>query len=164
MEIRLLENQRPTWRNAFEVALTTQCQALGITPSITTTLDGPVADGAFVRFFGNAPGSGTSSLVEALCGYLAPDAVVLPVLESPRVAEPHLPAVILHLNAFSLSRHAEGRWPAALVDEVLSLQWLGRRARRIFISYRRVNADAIARQLHEHLVQERFAAPTSSAS
>ena len=72
---------------------------------------------------------------------------VLPVVaDAPSAA--HLPKSLSHINAFL--KKSYGRvWPLCLADEVLSMAWLHRRARKVFISYKRADSSPIAMQLFE---------------
>ena len=156
LEIRIFENGRSDWKAAFEAALTAQCYALGVSCRIGPAETGPIEPDELVIYFGAPRGSNDPSIRQRLQALVDAGNAILPVLEAPTSASQHLPREILQLNAFSLSRYAAGTWQNALVDEVLSLQWLPRRLRKIFISYRRVDSEAIARQLFERFTADRF--------
>lgn len=80
---------------------------------------------------------------------------LLPVIRTAHEATSHLAACLRRFNAF-----IEDRFPdvvdEALVDEVLTLLWQRRRQRRIFISYRRAESLAVARQLADHYGERSF--------
>src|SRR5262249_33442990 len=73
---------------------------------------------------------------------------LLPVVQDAPSASTHLPGEVRAFNAFLRDRHGQV-WTEALVDEVLALTWQRRRTRRIFISYRRSDAEGVAQQLHD---------------
>ncbi len=151
MEIRVFLNGRTEWLEAFRRALDIQSQVLGITATLVTTHDTPLPASSMVLYFGNGSPSLAPGEAQWLKHYLDEGRMVLPVLESVRTASQELPEQLQTINAFSLDRYTPN-WAPALVDEVLSNIWLGRTARRMFISYRRSDSAAVAHRLHTHFV------------
>jgi len=78
---------------------------------------------------------------------------VLPVVRSLQFYSNSVPAFLTGLNGFQY-------WPPAaidaLADEVIAQAWLARRNRRVFLSYRRSEASALAYQLRDELARQRY--------
>jgi hypothetical protein len=92
-------------------------------------------------------GSGSLPLIEA--AVKAGEIVIPIVADAPAAAS--LPGALRRFNAFRRDAHREF-WCEALIDEALTFALLSRRTRRVFISYRRIDSEAIAHQLHEAYV------------
>ena len=127
--------------------LTAQCQRLGI-PLNTRHSKHTAADRRRVALVFAEHGSAWSRKQMSTFERLVAEGInILPVIPKPSVAR-FLPECISHVNAFV--RGPFGRqWPLSLVDEILSIAWMRRRTRKIFISYRRIDSGKIATQLYE---------------
>ncbi len=66
-----------------------------------------------------------------------------------------LPEPLCRLNAFLQDRYGRS-WCAALVDEIFTRVVLPRRVPQVFISYRRVDSEAVAKQLHAEFTRLGF--------
>jgi len=155
MEIRVFVNGRTDWLGAFQTALEAQCRALQLTLPLHTDHTVPLPPNGLVLYFGKDGPLPTSDEMGALEQCLKEGHTVLPVVATADSAK-DLPESLGAINAFLLDRYQDSDWPAALVDEVLALCWLRRRTRRMFISYRRVDSEAVAHQLHTHFVKLGF--------
>ncbi|MEZ4401318.1 MAG: hypothetical protein R3B06_14930 [Kofleriaceae bacterium] len=83
-------------------------------------------------------------------------ATLVPVVDHPDHAMTHLAPQIRRFNAF-IRAHAGPVFAEALVDELLTLLWQRRqRRRRLFISYRRCESLAVARQLYHRYTDRSF--------
>lgn len=155
------------FRAMVEAALRRQCAGLGLMPSLTPCDAEALPEPATLRgrtlvlVFTEAVRSWPEPVESWLGEMLQAGHTVLPVLASAADAS-GLPQAVKMLNAFQRAHYrrplrAAGRKPRparasdadvqGLVDEVLALAWLRRRERRVFISYRRCDSQAIARQL-----------------
>jgi len=156
MEIRVFVNQRTDWLAAFQTALHAQGHALQLTLTLSMDHTLPLSPNGMAVYFGNSASQPSAAEMGALETYLKEGHTVLPVIERPELAGQDLPESLKSINAFLLSRYSSSGWPAALVDEVLAYTWLRRRARRMFISYRRADSEALAHQLHDHFMRLGF--------
>lgn len=148
MALRAFGAGASAWVGDYVAALKKQYKTLGLLePVVATDTCHPYDDPELLVFFGDVPWPAPAVLEAALETYAAGVTRLLPVVDEPAHAMTHLPTSLRPFNAFLRSRLA-ARWPEALVDEVLALTWQRRRARRIFISYRRVESEAIAHQLY----------------
>lgn len=155
MEIRIFDNGHPDWVDDLERALDAQCKELGIHHSVVRTHSAPLLAEGAVLYLAGKPYTPDPAVEEDIKRYLATKQLVLPVLDSGHNASSKLPGLLAGINAFQLDQHGS-HWSMALVDEVLSSVWLRRRARRIFISYRRIDSRGIADQLHEYFSHRGF--------
>jgi hypothetical protein len=127
----------------YRDALKTQCAALGIQLDVGAPQAGTPATLTVV--FANKASQWTSAQKQALQQLVSASALVLPVIETGPDAT-YLPQAIGKINAFK--KHDTGTaWADSLVDETLSMAWLNRRARKAFISYRRIDSAPIANQI-----------------
>jgi TIR domain len=124
-------------------ALEDQCKALGIKLDLGAPRGGASADLTVVCADKNS--HWTAPQLRALQQLVDQSALILPVIEDGPAAS-FLPNVIGHINAFKI-QDSGAAWVDSLVDETLSMTWLKRRTRRVFISYRRIDSAPIANQL-----------------
>jgi hypothetical protein len=79
---------------------------------------------------------------------------VLPVVpDNPAAAS--LPAALRMNNAMPRVMFGEA-WAVAVADELASRMWMRRRARRMFISYKRSDSLGVAHQLYAALIEQRW--------
>lgn len=155
MSIRTLPPSS-AWTGDFRGMLEKQYDLLGLArPSILSSLLGAQARPELLLFFGEQLWAPNPALQAELTTYAMDAKHLLPVIDEAAHAVTHLPAEVRAFNAFSRSRHGAS-WLEALVDEVLTLTWQRRTKRCIFISYRRADAEAVARQLYERYTQRSF--------
>lgn len=127
----------------FCKALSDQCAALGIKVDIGTPHPGSAGTLTVIFANGNSRWSGSQEAV--LQELVGASALILPVIESSPEAM-YLPQAVGKINAFK--KHDTGAaWVESLVDETLSIAWLNRRSRKVFISYRRIDSAPIANQI-----------------
>jgi hypothetical protein len=148
MPIRTLP-QSSAWTGDFVGALETQYELLGMgAPRVSHSIGEARARPELLLYFGEQRWVAEPALQAELAAYAGSALHLLPVIEQATHASTHLPREVGAFNAFLRGRH--GRlWTEALVDEVLALTWQRRSKRRIFISYRRSDGEAVARQLYE---------------
>ncbi len=133
----------------FADALRDQYVALGAAaPVVETSCATPTDDNELLLFHGDQPWVQNAEREAVLTSYASARSTLLPIVEAPEHAPTHLPGALLRFNAFLRNKFTN--WPEALVDEVVSVLWQRRRARKIFISYRRIDSEAVARQLYAH--------------
>jgi hypothetical protein len=129
--------------DGYRNALKAQCAALGIQLDIGPPQIGTPA--TLTVIFANKASQWTDTQKRALQQVVDASALVLPVIEAGPDAT-YLPEAISKINAFK--KHDTGTaWADGLVDETLSMAWLKRRARKVFISYRRIDSALIANQI-----------------
>jgi len=147
---------RSSWTGDFVGQLESQYQLLGLTtPPVVDELQTALQRPELLLFFGDQPWAPNASLQADLATYAGNAAHLLPVIEKATDAPTHLPKEVLAFNAFQRTPHGK-HWPDALVDEVLALTWQRRPKRKIFISYRRTDAEAVAQQLYERYAKRSF--------
>lgn len=135
--------------DTFRSQLRTRWDDLGLDPSDLTLLRAAATPAPVAVLFDPDQLTDTEAAAHAATADL-----VIPVLpDAPSAAG--LPATLQAVNAFLIDR-IPAAWADALVDEVLSAELLPRRTRRVFISYRRLDATGVAQQLHAHLVKLGF--------
>lgn len=155
MPIRTLP-KKSDWTGDFVGRLTSQYQSLGLAPpEVVDAVAGPQQRPELLLFFGERPWEADAAFQAELESYASKARYLLPVVESSPQAVTHLPKEIQTFNAFQRLPHGKN-WPDALVDEVLTLAWQRRAKRRIFISYRRVDAEGVAQQLYERYTERSF--------
>jgi len=131
-----------TYRRALEA----QCASLGIEIEVGAPVPGTLAK--LTLAFANAGSQWDVTQEQALQRLVGDSALVLPVIDTGPDAG-YLPQALQKINAFK--KHDTGAaWVDSLVDETLSLAWLNRRARKVFISYRRIDSAPMANQLFGH--------------
>jgi hypothetical protein len=149
---------RHGWTSDFRAQLATQYAALKMPqPPTAADLAAARAHPELLVYFATAPWNGAADPVftDELRRYADEALHLLPVINQATDAGTHLAPALQRFNAFIASRYAKV-FAEALVDEVLTLLWQRRRQRRIFISYRRTESYAMARQLHEHFTARSF--------
>lgn len=133
----------------YRSALKTHCAALGIQLDIGLAVPGTSAK--LTLLFANSRSSWTNTQNLQLEQLVKDSALILPVIDTAPDAA-YLPQALREINAFK--KHDTGAaWHDSLVDETLSMAWLDRRARKVFISYRRIDSAPIASQLFAHFSQ-----------
>lgn len=134
---------------AFTSVLTAQCQRLAVGLKVWRGGAAASAKDHIALVFAQR-GSTWTSKQNRTFEQLVNDGIrVLPVISNPPAAR-FLPEPLAPVNAFI--RHPFGaQWPASLADEVLSMAWLRRRTRKVFISYRRIDSECVASQLYDRL-------------
>jgi hypothetical protein len=125
----------------YEAALGKQCASLGIQLEAPQ----PGKPATLTVVFANANSRWTAEQKQSLKQLVDASALVLPIIESGPDAV-HLPPEIGAINAFKKGDTGEA-WVDSLVDETLSMTWLKRRTRKVFVSYRRIDSEPIARQI-----------------
>ena len=156
MFIRVHANGLDDWLNDFRNAMDERWDVLGLDPAelrVKTADPTPWPRSSLVLHFQErsrryAP---PTDLADAFADALAAGRAVIPVVADAALAG-SLPPAIAHLNAFVVRRHGR-EWAAALANEVLGRLWLQRRAKKVFISYRRDESRAMARQLCDELTR-----------
>jgi TIR domain len=143
VRIQLLGSTTNKGVDDFKHALNKQCTALGVQLDIVSIVSGAVADLTLV--FVDGPGSLTSAEQQTLDQLVADSQLILPIIKSAPDAQ-HLPQGVKKINAFKKD-DTPRNWIDPLVDETLSLAWLNRRAKKIFISYRRIDSGPLSIQL-----------------
>jgi hypothetical protein len=127
----------------YRKALSSQCTALGIELDLG---EPQVGTGAAVTLvFADEGSHWTGAEEQALKRLVDTSAFVLPVIETGPDAK-YLPQAVGKINAFK-KHDTGGAWADSLVDETLSMAWLKRRTRKVFISYRRIDSAPIANQI-----------------
>jgi len=127
----------------YRKALKAQCAAL----EIPLDVGAPQArtPATLTVVFASRASRWTNAQEHALQQLVGASALVLPVIETGPDAI-YLPQAIGKINAFK--KHDTGTaWADSLVDETLSMAWLYRRARKVFISYRRIDSAPLANQI-----------------
>ncbi len=160
MPVRLIHppNGTTTWASDFQTQLTRQYAALRMpTPPTVVDLRTPGDYPELLIYFATAPWNATADPVfaAALETYADEALHLLPVIYQEIDAGTHLAPALQRFNAFIAARHLNV-FAAALVDETMTLLWQRRRQRRIFISYRRSESLAMARQLYDHFSARSF--------
>lgn len=146
------------WTSDFRAQLATQYKALKMPqPPTAADLAAARAHPELLVYFATAPWDDAAdpAFTDELRRYADEALHLLPVIDQATDAGTHLAPALQRFNAFIASRYAKV-FAEALVDEVLTLLWQRRRQRRIFISYRRTESHAMARQLHEHFTARSF--------
>jgi len=128
----------------YRNAMTEQCRKLEIDLDIGTPPAQPPATLTLV--FANENSRWTQQQEDALQDLVGRSSLVLPVIENGPAAE-YLPRAVGMINAFKKNDTGDTAWADSLVDETLSMAWLKRRTRKVFISYRRIDSAPIARQI-----------------
>ena len=156
MPVRTISNSPCQWTDAFAKGLGHQYELLGLTrPPLVSQVDGPRSAPELLMYFGAQQWAPNPPLEAELDNYARNTTTLLPVIDDATDAVTHLPEAIRRFNAFQRSQHGD-RWVDALVDETLTLTWQRRRSRRVFISYRRTDAERIAQQLFERYTERSF--------
>lgn len=146
------------WVSDFQAQLAKQYGALKMpSPPGVAGLSTAREHPELLIYFATAPWDETAdpTFADALKTYADEARHLLPVIDKESDAGTHLAPALQRFNAFIAARHSKG-FAAALVDEALTLLWQRRRQRRIFISYRRSESHAMARQLHDHFSARSF--------
>jgi hypothetical protein len=127
----------------YRNALKAQCAAL----EIPLDVGAPQArtPATLTVVFASRASRWTNAQEQALQQLVGASALVLPVIETGPDAI-YLPQAIGKINAFK-KHDAGAAWADSLVDETLSMAWLNRRARKVFISYRRIDSAPLANQI-----------------
>jgi hypothetical protein len=128
----------------YREAMRNQCKALGIELHIGKPAAGTPAD--LTVAFANRKSRWTKPKEQALQQLVNASALVLPVIDNGPAAK-FLPKAVGKINAFKKQDSGRKAWVDSLVDESLSMAWLKRRTRKVFISYRRIDSAPIANQL-----------------
>lgn len=124
-------------------ALMGQCTALSIKLDLGAPRAGGPADLAVL--FADRNSRWTAPQLQSLQQLVDKSALILPVVENGPAAI-YLPKAVSHINAFKM-QDSGSAWIDSLVDETLSMAWLKRRTRKVFISYRRIDSAPIASQI-----------------
>ncbi len=157
MAVRVYVNHLRPWYEAFVVAFQDQLQQLAIAPAQLPVYDNDppnLPPRSVILYFSDGTQPPTEPDLVSLRQHLQAGRTVLPVLDTTANATAKLPAELHPYNAFPLGT-AEQNY-TGLVDEVLSRIWLNRTLRKLFISYKRSDSLAIARQLHTALTQRGY--------
>lgn len=135
---------------AFLKALRSHCRKLSIDLEIVRRRDRP----AVTVVFPPSP-FGWKTSDASLHGHLT--RAELPVLPIVSVADDakDLPKSLKRFNAFQQELWG-AHWVDGLVDEVLSLAWLKRQERRVFVSYKRTDSELIASQVYDALTRRGY--------
>lgn len=157
MAIRLFHNGLDAWRAGLQEALERQLRALQLDPALFPILESdpdPVPGRCLVLYFADGPAmvAPGDAAIASLKRYLAGGTPVIPVVDTVVGAETKLPEVLCPLNAFPLNAGSYD----ALVDEVLTHVWLMRTSRKVFISYKRIDSQAIAHALRNKFTEKGF--------
>jgi len=155
MPIRVLPTSS-AWKGDFLGTLARQYELLGLAPPVVlSSVAEARARPELLLFFGEERWASELPLPADLASYAGSVPQLLPVIDDVTQAVTHLPKELHEFNAFSRARHGAS-WTDALVDEVLTLTWQRRSKRRIFISYRRSDAEGVARQLYDRYTKLSF--------
>jgi len=127
----------------YRRVLSSQCAALGIKLDLGEPQAGTAA--AVTLVFADEGSHWTDAQEHALQRLVDASALVLPIIETGPDAK-YLPQAVGKINAFK-KHDTGGAWADSLVDETLSMAWLKRRSRKVFISYRRIDSAPIANQI-----------------
>lgn len=151
MRVRIIDDGGESdRRRVIEAALREQCQTLRLPVTMLGDGDASWPGDDFVVFLGGEAASTVPADRIAMVERQAEEhGRVLPVLRHSEHAA-FLPGTLGRINALIESRYGD-EWPHAVVDEILSRLLLRRTDRKVFISYRRADSLAIARQLHDEL-------------
>jgi hypothetical protein len=126
----------------YSKALIGQCASLGIGLDLGTP-QGAAADLTVV--FADKDSRWTTAQLQAVQQLVDQSTLILPVIEDGPAAS-FLPTGIGGINAFKM-QDSGSAWVDSLVDETLSMVWLKRRTRKVFISDRRIDSAPTANQL-----------------
>jgi hypothetical protein len=127
----------------YRAALSKQCASLGIKVAFgTPPFQKPVTLTVVFANNGSLWTDPQKRLLEQLVGA---SALILPVIDTGPDAA-YLPKEIGKINAFKKG-DTGAAWVDSLVEETLSMAWLKRRTRKVFISYRRIDSEPIANQI-----------------
>lgn len=149
MRVIIIDNGETKRRVSIEEALRDQARALDLDIELVDDDGASPKPRDFVVYLGS------SMLANAPVSHLVGlDGRLLPVIVTPDDAR-HLPPELAPINAFIQERYG-AEWPHGVVDEVLARTFLRRTNRRVFISYRRLDSQAIARQLRDDLLRLGF--------
>jgi len=153
MLISTLVNGCDTWFRELAEELKNQLRQFGAAPGalkLHQLAPGTLSDEPLVLYFadGSKPGVPVDPYLDA---HLKAGRWVLPILG--RAKDAHsLPEPLGALNAFTLEKQSF----SALADEILTLLWLGRRRKKVFLSYRRKDSSGVAYQLRDELSRNGF--------
>lgn len=149
--IGMIDNSQSTWRSACEDELRQQLHDLGFDSSYAafqSIADAPAAAGCpAVVYFHNAA---QAAPLPWLRDVVDADRC-LPVVEQ-LASSAQLPAPVNECNAIEY----RSRGAAGVVRELLAMLLLRRRAKRVFLSYRRAEATSQAARLHDLLTKDRY--------
>ena len=127
----------------YRAALSKQCTSLGIKVAFGTP---PFQEPATLTVvFANNGSLWTDPQKQLLEQLVGASALILPVIDTGPDAT-YLPKEIGKINAFKKG-DTGAAWVDSLVDETLSMAWLKRRTRKVFISYRRIDSAPVANQI-----------------
>ena len=148
MDVEIHESRATQGRAAvFARVLADQCRRLGVKLNLGPQGPARPAKGRVALVFAERGSTWTPEQNATFERLRKANVSVLPVIPSPPEAV-FIPATLADVNAF-VRRSFGAQWPQSLVDEALSLAWLKRRNRKVFISYRRIDSGHIASQLYD---------------
>src|ERR1700761_4627659 len=130
----------------YHAAMKKQCENLGIT--LSAGAPQPSSPATLTLVFANDRSQWTVEQEDELKDLVSKRSLVLPVIANGPAAQ-YLSKAVGAINAFKKEDTGATAWVDSLVDETLSMAWLKRRARKVFISYRRVDSAPIARQIFD---------------
>jgi len=152
MALRIYVNGLTAWRDGVVHAFHAQLTALGIAPATLPVHEtDPVAalpPRSVALYFADGAHAPTDADLASLRRHLDRGVTVIPVLDTVQDALSKLPPLLHPLNAFALGDPPDY---GALVDEILARIWMGRTLRKLFISYKRSDSQAVARELFHAL-------------
>jgi TIR domain len=151
MAIRVFVNGLQSWLDGLTVALADQLRAMEIEPSrlpLWTSDPEEIPARCIALYFANGPHATPEADLRSLERLIAAGVTVLPVVDSVVGAERKLPELLHPFNALAIDPEKAF---STLVDEVLSRIWLARRTHKLFLSYKRSDSQAIARELWREL-------------
>jgi TIR domain len=128
----------------YRAALSKQCASLGI--QLDFGPPQPLTPATLTVVFANGRSQWTDAVEQSLDRLVGASALVLPIIETGPDAQ-YLPKAVGKINAFKKGDTGATAWADSLVDETLSMAWLRRRTRKVFISYRRIDSEPIANQI-----------------
>lgn len=150
MAIRVFVNGLQDWLDGLTTALAEQLRAMEIQPSqlpLWTSDPEELPERCLALYFAKGPHTAPEAELRSLKRLLERGVTVLPVVDSLVGADRKLPELLQPFNALAVDTADF----APLVDEVLSRIWLARRTHKLFLSYKRSDSQAIARELWRQL-------------
>lgn len=160
MRVCFLDNGDSARRASIETALQRLGRALGVAIP-TGDWDGkPLTSRDILVFLGalNGPDAATGAVAAQLEVEATVDGRVLTVVARPKDFGATVPSAypnLTRVNALFQDTYGNA-WADAVADEVAARLFLKRRARKVFLSYRRDDSLQLARQLRDQLTRRRF--------
>lgn len=155
--IEVVVNGRRDWLESLRQRLARALEELdlGADRIQLTTRKPPAGTGVQAAIlFGNPNSSPSRRQLQRLVEYIDDEIPVLPVVDTVKGYRTKVPKELGKVNSFALGTRKPDF--GALVARLLDLVWHQRRVRKIFISYRRIDSAAIARQLQAKLTHRGY--------